>query len=133
MRTAQPTPVFPARYVEHVAYAMYLAGTNGFTTLPAAVASVYLATRFEFYFRMLSGKLCADGTWLSPSAQQAAQTTLPDPRLNQRRVANIALAYEIMMIGTARIIPYCALLDRSLYTTPTSATGKFTIKCCRRL
>jgi hypothetical protein len=66
--------------------------------------------------------------WLSPSTQQAAQTTLPDPRLKQRRLGNIALAYEIMMIGTASIVPYCTFLDRSLYASPTSATGNFAIK-----
>ncbi len=70
MATAKPTDVLPDRYIEHVAYALDMAASNTFTSPPAAIAAVYLATRFEFYFRVLSGKLNGDGTWVSGAAQK---------------------------------------------------------------
>jgi hypothetical protein len=119
MREAQPTSVFPARYIEHVAYAVDLVGRNMFTTPPAAVASVYLATRFEFYFRLLSGNLNGDGTWISEPARQVALTTLGGKRLkNKVGISSVSLAYEVMRLGTSKVLPYCALLDRTLYPSP---------------
>jgi hypothetical protein len=117
MRAAKPTLVFPARYIEHVAYAVGTVGSNMFTTPPAAVASVYLATRFEFYFRVLSGKLNGDGTWVSQSAQQAALAMIVDRRLKNPIISNVSLAYEVMRLGTSKILPYCASLDGSLYAS----------------
>jgi hypothetical protein len=128
MRASTPTSVFRARYIEHVAYAVETVGLNWFLTPPAAVASVYLATRFEFYFRVLSGSLNDDGTWLSPSAQQAAFAALDDQRLTRGRVSSVSLAYEIMRLGTAKVVPYFASLDSVLYATPTIATGNFAIE-----
>jgi hypothetical protein len=128
MRTAHPTTIFPARYIEHVAYALDLVGSYTFLMPPAAVGSVYLATRFEYYFRLLSGKLNGDGTWVSPSAKQATLAMLANGRLNNPRISNVALAYEIMKTGTSTIVPYCTSLDRTLYASPTSATGNFRIE-----
>jgi len=68
MREAKPTLAFPDRYIEHVAFAVETVSLNGFLSPPAAIASVYLATRFEFYFRVLSGKLNGDGTWVSAAS-----------------------------------------------------------------
>jgi hypothetical protein len=124
MRGTKSSPVFPDRYIQHVAYAMGMVASNGFLSPPAAVASVYLATRFEFYFRVLSGRLNGDGTWVSPSAQQAALTRFTDPRLNKPRVSSVSLAYEIMRLGISNVVPYCASLDRTLYASPTIASGK---------
>src|ERR1700731_1741711 len=81
MRVAKPSTVFPDRYIQHVAYAMGMVASNGFLSPPAAVASVYLATRFEFYFRLLSRTLNGDGTWVSQSAQQTVLSRIADPRL----------------------------------------------------
>jgi hypothetical protein len=103
-------------------------GSNGFLSPPAAVSSVYLATRFEFYFRLLSGRLNGDGTWVSETAQQAARAKLGDQRLKSPRISRVSLAYEVMRLGTSRILPYCALLDRTLYSSPIKATGAFAIK-----
>lgn len=103
MRAAKPTSVFPDRYVEHVAYAVETVGSNGFLSPPAAVAAVYLATRFEFYFRVLSGKLNGDGTWVSRSAQQAAFAAIGDKRLTKRRISSVSLAYDVMKLGASKV------------------------------
>jgi hypothetical protein len=128
MHAARPTSIFPDRYIQHVAYAMGMVGSNTFLTPPAAVASVYLATRFECYFRLLSEKLNADGTWVSQAAQQATLALLADARLKRPRISSVSLAYEIMKTGTSKLVPYCASLDRILYASPTSASGNFPIE-----
>lgn len=61
MAAAKHTDLFPDRYKEHVAYAMGMVARHGFLEPPAAIAAVYLATRFEFFFRVLSGKLIGTG------------------------------------------------------------------------
>jgi hypothetical protein len=127
MRAAKPTRIFPDRYIEHVAYALELVGFNGFRTPAAAVASVYLVTRFEFYFRVLSEKLHPDGTWVSQSAQDIAATAIGDPRLKRHRISSVALAYEVMKLGSSKVNPYCVGLDRALYPSPIKATGNFEI------
>jgi len=127
MRAAKPTPVFPDRYIEHVAYAVQTVGSNWFLSPPAAVASVYLATRFEFYFRVLSEKLNGDGTWVSQSAQQAAFAMIGDRRLKKPRISSVSLAYEIMKLGTSKILPYCVSLDGTVYSSPVKASGNFRI------
>jgi hypothetical protein len=127
MRIAKPTPVFHERYIEHVAYAMDMVARNWFLSPPAAVASVNLATRFEFYFRVLSEKLAGDGTWLSLSAQQTARAQIQDQRLSRSRISSVALAYEVMKLGTAKAVPYCAWLDHTLYASPITASNNFTI------
>ena len=70
MATAKHTELFPDRYKEHVAYAVGMVARHGFLSSPAAIAAVYLATRFEFFFRLLSGMLKEDGTWLNKAADQ---------------------------------------------------------------
>ena len=124
MRTSEPSMVFPNRYVEHVAFAIDMVASNPFTSPPAAVASVYLVTRFEYYFRVLSGKLNNDGTWISLKAQTAAQVALRDFRLKKLRVSSVALAYKIMKIDQSRMLAHhCALMDNILYSTPTIVIG----------
>jgi hypothetical protein len=63
MTHSVPSDVFPDRHKEHIAYALRMVASGGFLSSPAAIGSVYLATRFEYYFRVLSGRLNADGTW----------------------------------------------------------------------
>ena len=124
MATTQPSPVFPERYIEHVAYAVDLVASNRFTSPPAAIASVYLATRFEFYFRILSGKLNTDGKWLTSDAQRTARAAIDDPRIDRKRVSSVALTYKIMKLDQSCVLAqYCTQLDRSLYETPTTVTG----------
>jgi hypothetical protein len=105
-----------------------MVASNMFLSAPAAIASVYLATRFEFYFRILSGKLNGDGTWMSLSAQQAAQATINDSRLGRNRISSVALAYRIMKLDQSRkIVQACTALDNSLYATPTQVVGGMTV------
>jgi len=128
MATAAPSDVFPERYAEHVAYALNMVATNQFTSSPAAVASVYLATRFEYYFRILSGKLNPDGTWLSPSAQHAARAVLNDPRIGGKRVSRVGLAYKIMKLDRSlALAQHCTRIDDALYPTPTKVVGGRTV------
>jgi hypothetical protein len=128
MATAQPSMVFPDRYIEHVAYALDMAASNMFTSPPAAIAAVYLATRFEFYFRVLSGKLNGDGTWVSPAAQQAARSAINDSRLTHKRVSSVSLAYKIMKLNQSlSVVQHFTALDNALYATPTRVVGPMTV------
>ena len=128
MSASEPSEVFPDRYIEHVAHAIDMVASNMFTSAPAAIASVYLATRFEFYFRILSGKLNGDGTWVSLFAQQGAQAAINDARLRRNRISSVALAYRIMKLDQSRkIVQACMALDNSLYSTPTTVVGGMTV------
>lgn len=128
MAAAKSSDIFPDRYIEHVAYALGMVAGNIFTTPPAATASVYLATRFEFYFRKLSGKLNADGTWISSAAQQAARSAINDSRLGRNRISSVALTYKIMKLNQSRpIVQHCTALDNTLYSTPTTVVGPMTV------
>ena len=116
---SKPSVVFPDRYKEHVAYAVDMVASNAFLSPPAAVASLYLATRFEYYFRILSGKLNGDGTWTSSAALSAAQAAINDQGLNKKRVSSLSLAYRIMMTDTSlQIVQQCDKIDKCLYQKP---------------
>jgi hypothetical protein len=125
MRCAKPSAVFPDRHLEHIAYAVDMVGSNGFLSSPAAIASVYLVTRFETYFRVLSGRLNRDGTWLSSADRQAAIRAI-GKQLPKIRISNVAWAYKIMTLGTAKIVGYCSALDARLYCGGSSkaSTGR---------
>lgn len=128
MATAKPSNVLPDRYIEHVAYALDMAASNLFTTPPAAIAAVFLATRFEFYFRVLSGKLNGDGTWVSQAAQQETQAAINDNRLARSRISSVALAYKIMKLDQSQsVVQHFTMLDDALYPTPTTVVGPMTI------
>ncbi len=128
MAVSTPSTVFPDRYIEHVAYAVDMVASNMFLDPPSAIASVYLATRFEFYFRILSGKLNGNGTWISLSSRQAAQAALSDRRLGRNRISSVALAYKIMKLNQSwKIVTVCTALDNSLYETPTTVVGDMTV------
>lgn len=128
MRATAETSAFPSRYIEHVAYALEMVSMSRSFSPPAAIASVYLATRFEFYFRILSGRLGRDGSWVSKSAQQVALALVGDRRdLKMDRVSNVAVAYKVMKLGASRVAPYCAALDRALYKSPIKAGVTFEI------
>ena len=128
MAQSKPSTLFPDRYIEHVAYAVDMVASNTFTSSPAAIASVYLATRFEFYFRILSGKLNADGTWISPSARNTAQAVISDTRLARNRISSVALAYKIMKLDHSRqVVQHCTFLDTKLYSNPITVVGGMTV------
>ena len=128
MAASKSSAVFPGRYIEQVAYAIDMVASNIFSSPPAAIASVYLATRFEFYFRILSGKLNGDGTWVSEIAQKDAQAAIKDNRLQYNRISSVALTYKIMKLDQSReIVRTCIALDNSLYLTPTTVVGGKTV------
>lgn len=124
MAESAPSAVFRDRYIEHVAYAVDTVASNYFLSPPAAIASVYLSTRFEFYFRILSGKLNGDGTWASLPAQQAAKAAISDNRLSRDRINSVALTYKIMKLEQSRnIAQVCTTLDGLLYPTQATVAG----------
>ena len=115
MNDSQNTEIFPSRYKEHVAYAMNMIASNQVMSPPSAIASEYLVNRFEFYFRILSGKLNGDGTWVTPQARDEAKNIL-NIRMG-KRVSNVATTYKILKLNqSCSIYSYCVELDRSLYS-----------------
>jgi hypothetical protein len=129
MVAAPPTNLFPHRYKEHVAHAVGMVARHGFLEPPAAIAAVYLATRFEFFFRLLSGKLKADGTWLNkPVDQPAAVALLGKKGLTGNRVSDVAVTYKLMKLDRAR--PVARVfdgLDRDIFPVPVTATGELKV------
>lgn len=116
LRCATPSEAFPDRHKEHIAYALDMVASSRFLLPAAAVGSVYLATRFEYYFRVLSGRLKADGTWKSGKDQEEMLTLLADKRLNKRRIDSVALAYKIMKTNPALpLAKVCKDLDAVLF------------------
>jgi len=125
---SKESAVFPSRYREHVAYAVDMVASNFFTSPPAAIASVYLNTRFEFYFRILSRKLNEDGTWITPQEKILSKATLGDNRLDRNRVDSVALAYKILKIDKSiSISKHCDKLDNILYSIPITMPDGYVI------
>jgi hypothetical protein len=116
MRLSASSAVFPDRYKEHVAYAVEMVASTRFLWPRVAIASVYLVTRFESYFRMLSGKLNRDGTWKSTSDQQSATQMINDRRLKKNRVSSVSLSYKLMKLNPTGVASRCAALDGVLYS-----------------
>jgi len=127
MHERPASAVFPSRYVEHVAYALDAVGRFGFLSPQAAVASVYLATRFEFYFRILSAKLTREGIWVSARAQQEAVTAIGDRRLKRPRVSSVSLAYRVLKLGDGRVSKQFGALDAALYPKPVTLGSGFVV------
>jgi hypothetical protein len=128
MAVANPSIAFPDRYTEHVAYAMDMVANNIFTNPPAAVASVYLVTRFEYYFRILSGRMNSDGTWISSADRSAVQRQINDSRLNRNRISSVSLAYKIMKLNSSHpLSQFCSALDVAIYPQPITVTGGRTV------
>ncbi len=129
MASAPHTALFPDRYKEHVAYAVGMVARHGFLAPPAAIAAVYLATRFEFLFRLLSGKLNGDGTWLNKAADQpVAVAALGEKGLKGDRVSNVAVTYKLMKLDQSR--PASRVfnaLDKAILPSPITATGGFVV------
>lgn len=122
--TSKPTSVLPDRYAEHVAYAVNMIARSAFLEPPAAIASVYLATRFEFYFRILSGRLNGDGTWISKADKDEVKGELSDSRLSAKRISSVALAYKVMKLNqTLRISRVMKSLDSELFKAPMTVVG----------
>lgn len=102
MRRGPESPLFGGRHREHVAFAIALTAQYRSLAPPAAIASVFLAMRFELYFRMLSGVLNDDGTWRDGSARDHAAALLNEPRLKRGRLADVALEYRVMLMNKSQ-------------------------------
>jgi hypothetical protein len=129
MEAFPPTVLFPERYKEHVAYAVGMVARHWFLEPPAAIAAVYLATRFEFFFRVLSGKLNADGTWINRAAdQRAAVAALGKKGLNGPRVRDVAVTYRLMKLNRSLpVVQVFDALDKAILPAPIVATGNFAV------
>jgi hypothetical protein len=129
MTVAPHSDLFPDRYKEHVAYALGMVGRHGFLESPAAVAAVYLATRFEFFFRLLSGKLTRDGRWLNKAGDRpAAVRALGEKGLKENRVSDVAVTYKLMKLDQSRAAARVFdSLDKAILPTPIIAVGGFRI------
>lgn len=129
MAPAPPTAMFPDRYKEHVAYAVSTVARHGFLEPPAAVAAVYLATRFEFFFRLLSGKLKGDGTWVNKAADQpSAVAALGKKGLKGNRVSDVAVTYKLMKLDRSRrAAQVFDALDKAILPAPIAAAGGFRV------
>src|SRR5262249_10768954 len=56
-----------------------------------------------FYFRLLSGKLKGDGTWLNKAVDQpAAVAALGENGLKGKRVSNVAVTYKLMKLNQSQ-------------------------------
>jgi hypothetical protein len=129
MAAAPHSRLFPDRYKEHVAYALGMVARYGFLEPPTAIAALYLATRFEFFFRLLSGKLKGDGTWLNRAVDlPAAVKVLGKSGLKDSGVSNVAVTYKLMKFDkshpAARVFDE---LDKAILPAPITAVGNFPI------
>ena len=115
IHAAEHTDLFPQRYKEHVVLALEMVGTYEWLTPPSAIASVYLARRFEFYFRILSGVLKRDGTWISTTAEATAKHAMPSIQKKAKRISSVSTAYKLMKLEPTSLANYCRNLDAILY------------------
>jgi len=119
MDKSKPSSLFPERYKEHVTFALGLVSSHGFLSPPAAVASVYQSTRFEFYFRILSGKLNGDGSWLDTQTQTSVQSQISDKRLKDPRIFSVALTYKILKLNKSlNVVQAFDRIDTAIYSKP---------------
>ncbi len=129
MDAAPYTDLFPQRYKEHVAYAVGQVAQHSFLDSPAALASSYLATRFEFFFRVLSGKLNGNGTWVNKSVDQpVAVAALGAKGLNGNRVSDVAVTYKLMKLDRSRSAARVfEVLDKIILPAPIQAVCGFPV------
>ncbi|MCQ3930811.1 MAG: hypothetical protein DPW16_10165 [Chloroflexi bacterium] len=92
------TPVFQGRTKEHVAYAVDTVACWDFLSSPSVMAASYLVTRFEFYFRVLSGVLNEDGTWIGGRPPLSISSVI---QVRKGRVSNVDISYKIMKLNTS--------------------------------
>lgn len=97
------TSAFPGRTREHVAYAVSSIANFGFWSFlspPCVLASTYLLTRLEFYFRILSGSLNPDGTWVGKTIPTSVLSAYPTLK-GKKRINNVSDTYNIMKLNTS--------------------------------
>lgn len=104
------------RHKPHVAYAVRaIANFPVFDYSKSVLASVFLATRFETYFRVLSSRLNDDGTWLDANAQKTAFDLIKDKRVKNKQINDVALTYKILMLDRGnKIVTFLEHLEAKL-------------------
>jgi hypothetical protein len=112
---ANETKVFPGRYKNNVTYAIEMVASNEPFSPASAIGSEYLVNRFEYYFRVLSGKLEDNGEWINDKLRDDAKRDLWEKGL-QKRISNLATTYRIMKTNQSLPIPkFYDELDKTLY------------------
>jgi hypothetical protein len=103
------------RRLDIIAYALDIASQMSFVTPPGALASVYLLHQLEFFFRVLSGVLHPNGTFIDPSRRAAVIAALPGEQIGGR-INGIALTYKIMQLnlGGVHAVDVYRDLDNSI-------------------
>jgi hypothetical protein len=102
--------IFLGRQKPPVALAIKEAITPELDRPQRAIAALYLATQFEFYFRILSGMLNFDGSWKSLGDRAKAESFLPDDdRVRRRGTSSVEVAYKLAILNNAD--PRSALLE----------------------
>lgn len=135
IQTSPSSGLFPSRYSEHISYAIQMVARNQFVSPPSAIASSYLATRFEYFFRLLSSHLKADGTWVSNSAKENATQALSLNLKGKRSISSVSLAYQIMQLNrdNPKVSTLCRLdgmMPKNLNESTSTSIGK-RIEWCR--
>jgi len=95
---ATASDLFFERQKEHIGYAMSMIAHSRFTDPASAVASVYLVTRLEFFFRILSGVLNFDGTWKDERVRTRYGKEILTGLELRKRVNDVAVTYKIATI-----------------------------------
>lgn len=113
---------FGLRFKEHIAYAVGMVAQSRPTDSPSAIASVFLVTRLEILFRILSGVLNSDGTWIDSTTQAMVTSRLKDNRIKSKRINNVVLAYKILMLNKSSSI-VVALHEIDINIPPSTVTG----------
>jgi hypothetical protein len=111
MTSTPDKDIFLGRQKPPVALAMKEAITPELDRPQRAIAAfLFLATQFEFYFRILSGMLNFDGSWKSPGDRAKAESFLPDDdRVRRRGTSSVEVAYKLTVLNNAD--PRAALLE----------------------
>jgi hypothetical protein len=102
--------IFLGRQKAPVALAMKEAVMPELDRPQRAIAALYLATQFEFYFRILSGLLNFDGSWKTPADRASAESFLPgDDGVRRHGTSSVEVAYKLSVLNNAD--PRAALLN----------------------
>jgi len=110
MTSTPDKDIFLGRQKPPVALAMKEAVTPELDRPQRAIAALFLATQFEFYFRILSGMLNFDGSCKTTADRAKAEFFLPDDdRVRRRGTSSVEVAYNLTVLNNAD--PRAALLE----------------------
>jgi hypothetical protein len=140
IKIGRASALFPDPYRLHIAHAVRIIAESKPTDPGAAVGAVYLSSRMEVFFRILSGRLTSAGRWISESAATRTRTGLAGTKWGKElerakrtkwqdeRIKNLALTYKIMKLDAIRpAIGVFRELDEGLYSKAVLAHAGDTI------